>query len=204
MVDLDASEPTVTVRASVSKNRTQAEIPLLPDVVTALRAAKPVAALPSAPVFRVVPSIRRFHDDLKAAKVNNDGLDGRKLDVHALRATFATRLARAGVAPQLAKRLLRHSDVKVTLQHYTKLELADLSGAVAKLPSLARKADDATANAATGTGEALQRKTQPQRDSARNEGASSVIDFETSDSQNAESRHGTTPCEGLRLHTWSG
>jgi integrase len=126
-VDLDAKEPTVTVRACVSKNRTQAELPLPPDVVAALRAAKPSNALPSAPVFRVVPSIRRFDDDLKHAKLTKETDDGRTLDFHALRATFATRLARAGVAPQVAKRLLRHSDVKVTMQHYTKLELADLS-----------------------------------------------------------------------------
>jgi integrase/recombinase XerC len=186
-VDLDGTEPTVTVRASVSKNRTQAELPLLPDVVDALRAAKPQEALPSARVFRVVPSIRRFHDDLNAAKVSNDGDDGRKLDFHALRATFATRLARAGVAPQIAKRLLRHSDVKVTMQHYTKLELADLSGAVAKIAPMAANPSDTQAQSATGTDGVLQCKLQSHRDSARNDASACIVDFKTSESQNAES-----------------
>jgi integrase/recombinase XerC len=198
-VDMDANEPTVTVRASVSKSRTQAELPLLPDVATALRAAKPTAALPSARVFRVVPSIRRFHDDLKAAKVNNDGLDGRKLDFHALRATFATRLARAGVAPQIAKRLLRHSDVKVTMQHYTKLELADLSSAVAKLAPIVASSSDAQAQSATGTDGVLQCKLQSQGESGRSETTGCVVEFETSDSRNAESPAQNDSMRGIAM-----
>jgi integrase len=204
-VDLEAKEPTVTVRACVSKNRTQAELPLLPEVVAALRAARPSNALPSARVLRIVPSIRRFDDDLVHAKLTKETDDGRTLDFHALRATFATRLARAGVAPQLAKRLLRHSDVKVTLQHYTKLELSDLSGAVAKLPSLTHTTDDATANAATGTDGVVQRKMQPQRETVRDDATSCVIDFETSDSQNAESPARNDSMRGIAMSSkWSG
>jgi integrase len=186
-VELDATDATVTVRAAVSKNRTQAELPLPTDVAAALRATKPRDALPSAPVFRSVQSILRFDDDLKLAKLSKAGGDGRKLDFHALRATFATRLARAGVAPQIAKRLLRHSDVKVTMQHYTKLELADLSGAVAKLAPIAASPSDTQAQSATGTDGVLQFKLQSQRESERCDASPCIVDFKTSNPQNGES-----------------
>jgi integrase len=198
-VELDATDATVTVRAAVSKNRTQAELPLPTDVVAALRATKPRDALPSAPVFRIVPSIRRFDDDLKLAKLSKDGDDVRTLDFHALRATFATRLARAGVAPQVAKRLLRHSDVKVTMQHYTKLELADLSSAVAKLAPPVAKSDAVTANAATGTDGRVQRKMQPQRESERRDASACIVDFKTSNPQNAESPARNDSMRGIAM-----
>ncbi len=55
---------------------------------------------------------------------------------HALRTTLGTQLARAGVAPQVAQKIMRHSDYTTTLRHYTVLGLHDTSAAVAKLPSI--------------------------------------------------------------------
>jgi hypothetical protein len=59
---------------------------------------------------------------------------GRVADLHGLRATLGTRLARAGVAPQIAQRIMRHADYRTTLQHYTVLSLADTAAAVRRLP----------------------------------------------------------------------
>src|SRR5690606_31153793 len=42
-----------------------------------------------------------------------------------MRTTLATNLARKGVAPQVAQRILRHRDYRTTLKHYTALELED-------------------------------------------------------------------------------
>ena len=55
---------------------------------------------------------------------------GRKVDLHALRHTFATRLARAGVELVQAQKLLGHSDPKLTAEVYTHLAPDDLRGAV--------------------------------------------------------------------------
>jgi len=58
---------------------------------------------------------------------------GRVVDLHALRTTLGTSLARAGVAPQVAQRVMRHSDYRTTAKHYTVLDLADTANAVATL-----------------------------------------------------------------------
>jgi len=57
------------------------------------------------------------------------------VDVHSLRHTFATLLARNGVMPATAQRLMRHSDIRLTMNTYTHLDLADTAGAVAALPT---------------------------------------------------------------------
>jgi integrase len=55
---------------------------------------------------------------------------GRVVDLHALRTTLGTNLALAGVAPQLAQRVMRHADYRTTLKHYTVLGIADTSKAI--------------------------------------------------------------------------
>ena len=67
---------------------------------------------------------------------------GRIADLHALRSTLGTMLARNGVAPQIAQKILRHSDYRTTLKHYTALTLADYSGAVDSLDFTLRCADE--------------------------------------------------------------
>ena len=58
------------------------------------------------------------------------------MDVHALRHTFATLLARNCVSPSMAHKLMRHSDIRLTMNTYTHLELGDTAGAVAALPAI--------------------------------------------------------------------
>ena len=59
---------------------------------------------------------------------------GRKIDLHALRGTFATRLARNGIALTVTQKLLGHADPKLTAKAYTKLEVADARQAIETLP----------------------------------------------------------------------
>jgi integrase len=63
--------------------------------------------------------------------------DHQIVDFHALRTTFITGLARAGVAPALAQKLARHSDINLTLNAYTRLQMNDLAGAVGRLTVVA-------------------------------------------------------------------
>ncbi|MEX2307308.1 MAG: tyrosine-type recombinase/integrase, partial [Pirellulales bacterium] len=63
--------------------------------------------------------------------------DDRVVDFHALRTTFITGLARAGVAPALTQKLARHSDINLTLSAYTRLQMSELAGAVGRLAIVA-------------------------------------------------------------------
>lgn len=56
--------------------------------------------------------------------------EGRVIDLHALRTTLGTQLARVGVTPQVAQRIMRHGDYRTTLKHYTVLGLTDTAAAM--------------------------------------------------------------------------
>lgn len=72
------------------------------------------------PVFSITikpdAQFRRHMD--KAGIPRVDAL-GRKLDFHALRYTFATKLAREGTSQRTTQELMRHSDPKLTALIYT-------------------------------------------------------------------------------------
>ena len=63
----------------------------------------------------------------------------RTVDVHSFRHTFATLLARKGVLPAVAQKLMRHSDIRLTMNVYTHLDVADTAGAVAGITGLENK-----------------------------------------------------------------
>jgi len=73
--------------------------------------------------------------------------EGREIDLHAMRTTLGTNLARAGVAPQLCQKILRHADYKTTLKQYTVLGIGDTTKAINQLPNIQQKQREA----ATGT-----------------------------------------------------
>ena len=75
--------------------------------------------------------------------------EGRVIDLHAMRTMLGTRLARAGVAPQIAQRIMRHADYRTTLKHYTVLGLSDTAAAIERLPTI--RSDDRQVAMATGT-----------------------------------------------------
>ncbi|MBX3357402.1 MAG: tyrosine-type recombinase/integrase [Phycisphaeraceae bacterium] len=80
-----------------------------------------------------------------------EDLEGRVIDLHALRTTLGTQLARAGVTPQVAQRIMRHGDDRTTLKHYTVLGLTDTAAAMDRLPAIA---PERQSEAATGTTDA--------------------------------------------------
>lgn len=134
---LDADPPTVTVRASTTKNRTEAVLPLTEDVASILQ-ERVSRLLPAALVFPGTWSARcaaMLREDLAEAEIKDETADGR-IDFHALRGSFVTRLARSGVGLADAQRLARHSTPVLTANVYTKLRLDDAARAVAKLPRL--------------------------------------------------------------------
>lgn len=77
--------------------------------------------------------MRIFDRVLERAGIAKVAVDGQKLDIHALRHTFISRLARAGTPLAHAQQLAGHSDPKLTAQVYTHLDVEDLRGAIDKL-----------------------------------------------------------------------
>lgn len=74
--------------------------------------------------------------DLERAGIQYRDKQGRVADFHALRKTFITNLSRYGVSPKLAQVLARHSDINLTLNTYTSVELEEQSDAVECLPPI--------------------------------------------------------------------
>ena len=74
--------------------------------------------------------------DLKAAGIPIKAERGFGVDVHALRGTFATLLAKGGTNPRIVQELMRHSDPRLTSNVYTHLRLNDTCGALDTLPGL--------------------------------------------------------------------
>jgi integrase len=135
-VRLDDQVFRIDLPARVGKNRLEAVIPLRRDLVEALRPrleGKP----PTARVFEVPSSlIARFNADCKRAGIPKRDDRDRTVDIHSLRKTFNTWLAKAGVAPRVAQELMRHQEIGLTMGVYTDPALFDLSAAVESLPAL--------------------------------------------------------------------
>lgn len=81
-------------------------------------------------------SADQLRRDLAAAGIPYRDERNRVLDFHALRHTFGSNLAKAGVPPKMAQELMRHSDVNLTLKRYSHVGLHDLAGAVEQLPAI--------------------------------------------------------------------
>lgn len=163
-VDLASDPPRISAWAGYTKSGERATLPVHPALAAALRewfAAQPTIALDapllpltirSGRVRRLALTLRR---DLEAARLawiaeatdaterarrrGSDYLEyrdrhGHVADFHALRHTFITSLARAGVPLSQAQKLARHSDPRLTAEVYTHLDLDDAADAIDRLP----------------------------------------------------------------------
>ena len=174
--DVDFDRSTITIRTGKAKRVDV--VPMHPQLAQELKRCRDEAmALPGAKVFpQAVTNQTRQKDFLRAglareeAMLGEDGSpimigkgkwrrpktrivtedeEGRVVDLHALRTMLGTNLARQGVAPQIAQKIMRHADYRTTQQHYTVLGLHDMARAINRLPGVERT--DLVA-VATGTG----------------------------------------------------
>ena len=148
--DFAASVPTVQVQAAYSKRRRHDQEPLRQDLADVLRGyvedvrrrrysdtlSIHQSGQPLWPGSWPDRAAEMLRGDLEAAGIPYQDDEGRFLDFHALRHTFGTNLAKAGVPPKVAQELMRHSDVKLTLNTYSHVGLHDLAGAIEQLPSV--------------------------------------------------------------------
>ena len=141
-INLNGEKPSVTVRASVSKNHRLACLPLHPDLVIELIKFQPADAQPGNLVFEgLMPHSVLFNGHLKAAGISKRDSRSRVADFHSLRHTFCTNLHRAGVPQREAMELMRHNDPRLTANTYADASLFSLRGAVAKLSFPSAKKD---------------------------------------------------------------
>lgn len=148
--DLDLEQRVLHLRAATTKAQRSRSIPILAGLAEELRGLRDdhvrVLRRPLRPDDRVFLSprgcpmpaatvnvMRVFDRLLEAAGIDRVDAQGRKLDIHAMRHSAATRFARAGVPLQQTQRILGHADPKLTAAIYSHLEVEDLRGAVARL-----------------------------------------------------------------------
>ena len=145
--DVDLERRTLVLRAENTKAKRQRTIPLRKEFVEELRRlgavhesvlGRPVRAddaLLLSPEgvrwpWHTANAMRILDRVLADAGIDKVNTAGEKLDVHALRHSFGSRLARLGVGLAKVQRLMGHSDPKLTAQVYTHLDVEDLRDAV--------------------------------------------------------------------------
>jgi integrase len=135
---LDTANPYWVLPAAFVKNRKEQPRPLHPELVAELQKLKATGKLkPADLVFpERVPSMKVIRADFKAAGISLTDERGHRVDFHALRTTYITRLQRAGVSPREAMELARHSDMRLTMKTYTDVAQLPLAATVRGLPSI--------------------------------------------------------------------
>ena len=130
---LDGKPPVVKVRASTTKNGTEAGIRLRPELVEALKSLR-VTNGPDEIVFEHFPRIERLRRDLKLAGIASVDAMGRHADFHSLRKTVGTNLAKAGEPRRAVMDFMRLSDGKLADDIYTDVNQLDTGAVVDVLP----------------------------------------------------------------------
>ncbi len=138
-LDLQSVPARILLRGSTTKNGKSQSVPLRDDLAAELRLTIAQRKFQRADkVFaQVMPTMKRFRSDLKAAGVEFIDADGTRADFHALRHTFCTNLQRSGVAQRVLMSVMRHGDRRLSDHVYTDTKLLPVAAAVESLPSFA-------------------------------------------------------------------
>lgn len=125
-------EANIRCRKAASKNAKLTWLPLHADAAAIMGAFRPAGAVPSDRLWTVECHERVLQSDMAAAGVPAVGQDGLPRSFAAFRKGLATWLAMRGVQPALVQRMMRHSDIRLTMQFYTRLQVSDLRAVVAR------------------------------------------------------------------------
>ncbi|BCX50202.1 integrase [Haloferula helveola] len=136
-VTLEGTRPRIELAASTTKNRKGGCLVLHPDALASLRWLIANAPDGSRKVFfKGVTQMERFRLDLALAGVAEFDDRGRGLEFHSFRRTFATFLTSSSVSPAVAQKLMRHGDIRLTMNLYTDGHQLEMAGELAKVPRL--------------------------------------------------------------------
>jgi integrase len=150
--DLDAEQQTLRLRATTTKSGRTRWVPLHSELVAELLALRAIhqrarerVVQPRDHVFigpdgadwaqQTSGARRIFYRTLERASIPRTDSAKSVVDVHSLRHTAASRMARHGVPLVIAQRVLGHSDPALTARAYTHLAVKDLRAAVVMMPS---------------------------------------------------------------------
>ncbi len=151
--DLQGSPPVLTVKAAYSKHRREDVQPipvLFAQTLKDYLANRPADQLAFSTMPRLDSLAKMLRKDLEVAGIPYRDESGRVADFHALRHTYITNLARAGIHPKTAMDLARHSDINLTLARYSHTLVADRANALDALET-SRSEDEREEKRATGT-----------------------------------------------------
>ncbi len=137
-IKLEEKVPFLIIRASTSKNRKTATIPLHPDLVRMLsRWKEEIGEEDSRVIPDGIPQNRLgLWKDFKDSNIPRVNQYGQKIDFHALRHTACTFMQTMGGSPQVAMIFMRHSEMRLTSKVYTNALELPIAESVNKLPSL--------------------------------------------------------------------
>ncbi|SRR6266487_3320659 len=135
----------VVARASTTKNHKSQRLYMPAAFFAELVKSKPQDAAGNTRVFAqaMIPSMWKFKQLLKVAGVRYKDDQGCQADFHALRRSLNTHLAQAEVDPQTRKEMMRHSELRLTLDVYTDKGMLPVAAAVEKLPMFPLQLKDA-------------------------------------------------------------
>ena len=132
---LGESGGLLRLHAAVNKNRKEQSLPLHHDLAKALQQQKPANGNADDLVLvNGVPDMDEVRMDLVKAGIPFLDERGRRIDYHALRTTFITRLSTMKVHPRVAMELARHSDMRLTMKTYTDVGQLPLREVMDSLP----------------------------------------------------------------------
>jgi integrase len=138
-LELDGEQPAIRLRAETTKSKRSARLPVHAQLLEALQAwrtAQPTVPTPEVLVFPSLPDMKAFRADLDAAGIPYKVQGRGKIDFHALRKTFGTLLATAGVPRRVRQAAMRHADPRLTETIYLDEDLLPLFEHVAAAPAI--------------------------------------------------------------------
>jgi len=144
-VFLDTEIPSIVLAAKDEKSRRGATLPLHPELAEQLRKWVKLKGKvsPKEKLFHIPDALCKIlNRDLAFAGIEKRDVLNRVIDVHALRHTHATLLARKVVSPAVAKSAMRHSDIRMTMKVYTHLETGDIAEGIKQIPDFMNENKD--------------------------------------------------------------
>ena len=146
-VNFDRAPAQITIRAEHAKSKREDTIPITDSLAQELldwrdTVAQDIGRKPNASECIVHVGARfrdSFRKDLKAAKIAEKDAMDRYADMHGLRHTCGTLLAKAKVHPKVAQQLMRHTDIRLTMEIYTHVGAEDQAQALKVLPNISGK-----------------------------------------------------------------
>lgn len=175
-ITLDGSAPCIELTPAKTKNGEGGMLRIHPQVVAALQTIREITPNTKRNVFyKGITQMPRFRQDLDLAGIAALDSKGRGLRFHSFRNTFATILRDACVEVSVRKELMRHKDIRLTMELYPDKEQLHMAAALEKLPSFGSsplsspKSGKSCPNVSTADQSKKLERKNPQSESLENE-----------------------------------